>query len=231
MRVTQSGVLLRIQRVAEARNGLWFGRKQSGFAIHVIIWKYMDLKNISSAKPFSYDKKTRFLHWVSAGFVLLLWSAGEFLDWFPKGTPRITVRSSHIALGVLLGVLLVFRVIWRRHGGSQLPPVGSGSMVRASSAGHHLLYALIAAMVVSGIALVWIRGDNLFNLVTVPAFDPGNKALRHDAKELHGWFANALLILAGLHAAVAIWHQLVLKDGLLRRMWPASSDAHPAELQ
>ena len=79
----------------------------------------------------------------------------------------------------------------------------------------------MTAIVISGLALVWIRGDNLFNLFTVPAFDPGNKALRHDAKELHGWIANILLALAVLHAAVAVWHHRILKDGLLRRMWPA----------
>lgn len=169
----------------------------------------------------SYDGKTRFLHWMSALFVAVLWFAGEFLDWVPRGTPRISVRSTHIVVGLLLGALLVIRVLWRRNDGVQLPSVGTVAAARASNATHHVLYVLIATMVVSGIALVWIRGDNLFNVFTVPAFDPGNKALRHDAKELHGWIANTLLILAALHAAIAVWHQWILKDGLLLRMWPA----------
>lgn len=169
----------------------------------------------------SYDSKTRFLHWISAFLILTLWFAGEFLDWVPKGTPRISVRSSHILAGVVLGALLVIRVLWRRRGGVQLPSVGNRLVARASGASHYALYALMTAIVISGLALVWIRGDNLFNLFTVPAFDPGNKALRHDAKELHGWIANILLALAVLHAAVAVWHHCILKDGLLRRMWPA----------
>jgi cytochrome b561 len=44
--------------------------------------------------------------------------------------------------------------------------------------------------------------------------------LSHDAVELHGLLANALLILAAAHAAMALWHQLVRKDTVLRRMWP-----------
>ena len=168
----------------------------------------------------SYDGKTRLLHWLSALFIVTLWLTGEFLDWVPRGTPRISVRSTHIAFGLLLGALLVMRVLWRRNGGVQLSPLGNVAVARASSATHYVLYMLIVAMVVSGIALVWIRGDNLFNVFIVPAFDPGNKALRHDAKELHGWIANTLLILAALHAVVAVWHQRVLKDGLLHRMWP-----------
>jgi cytochrome b561 len=156
---------------------------------------------------------------------VVLWLAGEFLDVFPKGTLLISARNTHIAVGLLLGVLLVTRLRWRRNGGRRLPTLPSGAMGVAAKSGHVLLYALIAAMVLSGIALVWIRGDNLSNLFTVPAFDPGNKALRHDAKELHGFIANTLLILGGLHGVVALWHQLVLKDGLLRRMWPSPKQA------
>lgn len=174
----------------------------------------------SDATGMTYDKKTRFLHWTSAFLIIGLWIAGEFLDVFPRGTARISVRSTHIFAGLLLGVLLVMRVNWRRNGGTALPPPNVGTLAKLMNAAHYFLYVLIALMVVSGIALVWIRGDSLFNWWTVPAFDPGNKALRHDAKELHGWFANTLLTLGVLHAAVALWHQWVLKDNLLRRMWP-----------
>ncbi|HEY1090070.1 MAG TPA: cytochrome b/b6 domain-containing protein [Burkholderiaceae bacterium] len=45
--------------------------------------------------------------------------------------------------------------------------------------------------------------------------------MRHDAVEWHALAANSLLIVAGLHAAAALWHQFVRKDGVLRRMWPA----------
>ena len=85
---------------------------------------------------------------------------------------------------------------------------------------HHLLYLLLAGAVLAGLAAVWIRGDTLFNLFTVPAFDPGNKALREQAGELHELLANSLLVLAALHGAAAVWHHLHLKDGVLRRMWP-----------
>ena len=35
----------------------------------------------------------------------------------------------------------------------------------------------------------------------------------------HGLAANTVLILAGLHAAAALFHHYVRKDQLLRRMW------------
>ena len=175
----------------------------------------------------SYDPRTIVLHWASAALVLALWLAGEFLDDFAKGTPRITVRSLHICLGLLLGGLLAWRVWWRQHGGVRFPVQPAVPFSRQAQRAHQLLYAVMALMVLTGMALVWIRGDNLFNLFSVPAFDPGNKELRHNAKEVHGWIANGLLLGAVLHAAMALWHQWVRKDGLLLRMLPA----RPASLK
>ena len=39
-------------------------------------------------------------------------------------------------------------------------------------------------------------------------------------EELHEFAGNLILILAGLHAAAAIFHHLVLKDGVLMAMLP-----------
>jgi len=171
--------------------------------------------------PSSYDSRSIHYHWLSAALVLGLWAAGQCIDFFPKGTPRITVRSLHISLGVLLGVLLLLRLLWRRRGGLKLPPAEPGLKGRLAISVHHLLYLLIGATVLVGMACVWIRGDNLFNLFTVPAFDPDNKALRHEAVDLHELCANLLLIVAGLHAAAALAHHWLLKDGVLTRMWPS----------
>lgn len=166
-----------------------------------------------------YDRTTQLVHWLSAGLITGLWLVGQTIDWFPKGDARIMVRSLHITLGVVLGLLLVFRVLWRRRGVS-LPPASAGLAGRVAIGAHHLLYLLTLALVVTGLAAVWIRGDNLFNLFTVPAFDPGNKALRHDAVEVHELFANLMLFTAAGHALAALWHQWILKDGLIGRMWP-----------
>lgn len=176
---------------------------------------------MTNSKPTSYDRKTIALHWASAALVLLLWLAGEFLDTVPRGTPRITVRSLHICLGLTLGLALAYRIWWRYQGGVRFADDGAVRFAKPARAAHLLLYVAMGLMVLSGIALIWIRGDTLFNLFSVPAFDPGNKALRHDAKEIHSWIANALLLAALLHGAMAVWHQLVLKDGLLRRMLPS----------
>ncbi len=168
----------------------------------------------------TYDKRTIVYHWLTLVLILGLWLVGENIDNFAKGDPRIMVRSLHIVFGLLLAGLLVRRFAWRRSGGAQLPAAGQGTQARLAKGMHHLLYALLAAVVIVGIACVWIRGDNLFNLFTVPSIAPGNKALRHDAVELHGLLVNVLLLAAALHAAAALWHQFVSKDNVLARMAP-----------
>ena len=167
-----------------------------------------------------YDATTIFLHWLSAALVIGLWIAGQSIGFFPRGAPRLTARSSHITAGAVLGVVLLIRLVWRHAGGTQLPRTDVGILGRAAAGMHHLLYATLIAIIVIGLACVWIRGDTVFNWFTVPAFDPGNKALRHNAVELHSLVANLLLSLAGIHAIAAAWHYRVLKDGVLQRMLP-----------
>jgi cytochrome b561 len=168
----------------------------------------------------TYDARTIALHWASAALVLCLWIVGQCLDFFPKGTPRMAALSVHITLGLLLAALLVARVAWRLSGGTRLAAADAGVLGRLAVGAHGLLYVLLGAAVAVGIACVWIRGDTWFNIVTVAAFAPGNKSLRHNAVELHGLIANSLLALAAVHAAAAAWHHRVRKDGVLRRMWP-----------
>lgn len=168
----------------------------------------------------SYDRSTIVLHWASAILVVLMWLAGQTIDLFPKGAPRIGARSLHICAGVVLALILVVRIGWRIRGGARLPSQPGFDAVAARTV-HGLLYLLLAAVVIAGFACVWIRGDTIFGLFTVPAFRPGDTALRHNAVDLHGLLANCLLALAGVHALAALWHQFVRKDQLLRRMWPS----------
>ena len=166
----------------------------------------------------TYDTKTIRLHWLSAALVLGLWVVGQCIDFFPRGTPRVTVRSLHICFGVLLMAVIALRLAWRRSGGVKLPAADPGLGGKLATGVHHLLYLLLVATVVAGAISVWLRGDNLFGLFSVPQFDPGNRALAHQGVEFHELCANLLLGLAVLHAAAAAWHQWWLKDGLMERM-------------
>ena len=168
----------------------------------------------------NYDVRTIRVHWITGALVIVLWCLGQTIDWFPKGNPRTAARSLHICLGVMLGLILCYRLWWRLSAGPHLPAAGSGMIQALATVVHFALYATLLAVVVLGLANVWMRGDTIFNLFTVPAFDPGNKALRNQIEDLHGLGANILLALAGFHAAAALVHHFIWKDNVLRRMLP-----------
>ena len=167
-----------------------------------------------------HDPTTVALHWITAVLVIVLWTIGQTVDFAPNGPLRIDYRSVHITCGVLLGLVLVARLGWRLTRRDSLPPIDHGVLLVIARATHWLLYALMFVTVGLGVAYLWVRGDLIFNLFKVPAFDPGNRALVRQVGDWHALAANTLLIVAGLHAAAALLHHFVLRDATLRRMLP-----------
>jgi cytochrome b561 len=161
--------------------------------------------------------------WAVAILVLIQWGIAQVIDLFPAGLPRVEARSVHISLGLCLCVLLAVRILWRSTRGRGLPPADKGLLQTLAKTVHYALYALLVVMVLVGIFLVYVRGDNFFGLFSIPAFDPNNKALRDNVGELHGTIATIILILAGLHASAGLIHHYLWHDGVLRRMLPGAN--------
>ncbi len=168
-----------------------------------------------------YDAATIVLHWLTAILVVVLWVSAHAIDWFGHGTPAMLIRSAHISLGVLLGLILTARFAWRLGPGRALPAAESGVVGLLGRLTHLALYALVTAAVVLGLATWLGRGGALWGVIAVPKFDLSALGDRHQIKGWHELAANAILILAGLHAAAALFHHYVWRDGVLRRMLPA----------
>lgn len=167
-----------------------------------------------------HDRTTIALHWTTAVLVVVLWVIGQTIDWVPRGPWRVDYRSMHIVLGIALGIVLLVRLAWRLSHKHTLPPIAEGLMLLVARLTHWALYLLLILAVGLGIGTAWTGGESIFNLFDIPALTPGNKAL---VRLIHGWHelaANAILIVAGLHAAAALFHHYILRDATLRRMLP-----------
>lgn len=167
-----------------------------------------------------YDPTTIALHWTTAILVTVLWIIGQTVDFPPTTALRNDYRSVHIVLGVSLAIVLLARMAWRLTGRKALPPTDQGLLLLIARLTHFALYILLFLTVVLGIGTAWTRGDTLFNLVAIPAYDPGNRPL---IRLIHGWHAlaaNTVLIVAGVHAAAALFHHFIMRDVTLRRMLP-----------
>ena len=167
-----------------------------------------------------HDPTTIALHWTTAVLVAVLWVIGQTVDFPPTAALRVDYRSLHIVLGAALGLILVIRLLWRLIRRETVPPIDHGLLLFIARATHWALYALLILAVVFGIGTEWTRGDSIFNLFRIPAYDPGNRSLM---RMIHGWHAlaaNAVLIVAGVHAVAALFHHFILRDATLRRMLP-----------
>ena len=167
-----------------------------------------------------YDAATIFFHWATAALVVFQWVGAHAIDMFPPGAGQMNARSVHITSGALLTVLLVARLSWRATYGRRLPLADAGLLNLLAKGTHWTLYALLVTAVLAGMGLAWTRGDSLFGLLSIPAYDPGNVALAYRVREVHDAIASLILTLAAVHAAAALLHRYRWHDGVLDRMLP-----------
>ncbi len=165
-----------------------------------------------------YDRTTIALHWATAALIVAQWCVAKVIDDFPRGDPRVTVRSVHLTIGVILVLLIATRVVWRATRGRRLPAADRGALHVVAKATHWGLYALVLTTLAGGLTLWWLRGDSWFLLFRPSAPDPANRDLSHTVGYFHSLFGTCILILAAVHAAAALVHRYVWRDGVLNRM-------------
>lgn len=143
------------------------------------------------------------LHWLIALLIPLAWFSGEgaedALDAIRDGGTAGFVP--HVAFGLAILALVLLRLLVRLSRGAPAAPGVPGSLaVLAAEWGHWLIYALMIAVPLGGIS-VWFLGLRV--------------------GDIHALAANLLMLVVLGHALMALFHQYVLKDGLLRRMMRA----------
>jgi cytochrome b561 len=160
-------------------------------------------------------------HWSMFVLVIVVGVLGLLHDSWPKETQRFWINV-HALVGLLLWFMLVARIWWRaRHMPPPLPPAVGAYSRRFSRPVHFSLYALMFITPIIGFVTFIYHGRVLnFGIFQVDFGIPSNRAVFHPTEDIHGYLAYALFAFAGIHALAALWHQFVVRDGLLGRMWP-----------
>jgi cytochrome b561 len=178
---------------------------------------------MSTASKDRYDLPMQVLHWATALLIIGAFVLIQVVEGMPKGPERVNMMMLHKSVGVSVMALVILRLVWRHVSPPPALPSGMAApVVAASKAGHVALYALMLAVPLSGAVMSWAGGRPIvvFGLFTLPDLIAPNPGLKEAAEEAHEVIGNLIMILAGLHAVVAIVHQYVLKDGVLARMLP-----------
>jgi cytochrome b561 len=157
------------------------------------------------------------LHWSTALVVIIAYLLSE-----DESKVRAHPPMPHFVFGMAALLLLVPRVasrVLRRV--PQSGTIGGKWLQSAAAIGHWTLYLLLVAVPMTG----WYTVSRLGIRVSVygfilPPIVPATSGSPGIPAGLHQVGGNLLIIFAGIHAALALWHHFVLRDTVLRRMSP-----------
>jgi len=177
--------------------------------------------NLPSSRS-GYDGVARALHWSMAGLILLAFALGLLVDVFPRSWEHPIVET-HKAIGIAILLLLALRLAWRTTHRPPAPVESAAWLAAAARLGHALLYLLMIAAPLIGVAYAVMRGQGLdLGLFQIPPFAAAwPREATRPIREVHEWLAYGLVGFAALHALAALWHHVIRKDDTLRRMLPA----------
>jgi cytochrome b561 len=174
-----------------------------------------------------FDHVSIALHWLTVLLIIIQFASVWVLDAAgDKSALGAALLSLHMTSGVLTWFVVVARLVWR-HNFAYLPPFPP-SMPKfqqtIAKANEYGLYLLLLTQPLTGLGRVLLRGRP-FDLFfwQVSALFEENDSIRHILAETHEFGAKALLALIGLHAGAALFHYLILRDGVLQRMLPLRS--------
>jgi cytochrome b561 len=174
----------------------------------------------------TYDGIAIALHWATACLVIANFLLAQTWGWLAKPTKGL-MEDAHMSFGVLLTAVILARIIWRWLPGHQVTSIEAGWVRFASKATHYVLYLLLIAEAGLGFAFRWGAGRPMafFGSGIPPLIGEIARPLRRQLREFHEWIGWAIIVLALLHAAAALYHHYVLRDRVLARMLPRRATA------
>lgn len=164
-----------------------------------------------------YSKRMVIVHWLTLALLIAAWFLGDSANEARHdGKATLTGYIVHASVGITILLLFFLRLYFRRRDGA--PPVKSDTLLDKLAKGlHHLLYALLVLLPVSGIAQV-ATSDVGKALLAGDATLLPKKFDGIIAHEIHEILVTVLLVLVAIHIMAALKHQFVDKDDLMRRM-------------
>ena len=166
----------------------------------------------------------RVLHWIVAVMIVSQIITGWLAENETNRETSLMLIRNHFQFGVILSGLILMRLLWRLANRPPSAPEDEPHWRRVAAHGvHGLIYALLLILPISGY-VVWVHmkeAMDVFGLFTAPTlFVPPieDERLWSGAWYVHYFAGWALIGLVLIHVLAALWHQFVLRDGLIRRM-------------
>jgi cytochrome b561 len=177
--------------------------------------------------PRRWGAIAQLLHWLIVLFIVAQFTLATLFEQLPAGAKKLTLLSRHKSIGITILMLALVRLAWRWSNTIPTLPDTLKPYERVlARLTHALLYVLLFAVPLSGWLMSSARGFPVswFGFLQLPDLVPKNKVLYEALLTTHGILAWTLGIVATVHLVAALKHHFVLKDDVLRRMLPSSSN-------
>ena len=172
--------------------------------------------------PQTFGAVSKLLHWLTALCIVGLIALGFYmvdLTYFDRWYNESL--SIHKALGMLVLALGMTTFLWRFISPSPAALASLKPWERvAAHAMHHTLLTLVIVIPLSGYLISTSAGKPIafFGWFDIPPLIAVDAKMRDLAIEVHYYLAYTTGLLVLLHAAAAVKHQLIDRDGTLARM-------------
>ncbi len=179
------------------------------------------------SSPAHFSPLARFFHWLMAPLVIAMLFVGVGMV-STVSQRHLTLLALHRPLGIAILVLVVLRLIVRiTHRTPPLPEETPLWQRRAAKMSHGLFYLLLLAMPLVGWSMLSAGGFpvHLFGDVNLPPLVAQDPRLYAFLRETHTWLAIVLFVTFIVHFAAAMFHALILRDGVFSSMVCGSDTA------
>ncbi|HET9161069.1 MAG TPA: cytochrome b [Caulobacteraceae bacterium] len=175
-----------------------------------------------ASRPYRFDPVEITLHWATVALVVVQLTLALTWDALPRPERHLLIVI-HMSFGILLGLVVLTRLVWRSIPSHWIQPASTGWDEVLARTVHFTLYGLLVVQACLGFLLRWSGGEamSFFGFQIPSPMDAWSKAANHQVGEIHEKVGWAIVIIAAGHASAALYHHFVLKDRVLTRMIPA----------
>lgn len=170
-----------------------------------------------------YGAVAQIFHWLTAILVVAAYSTGPGQsEQRAYSAAADFSRQVHETLGMSVLTLVLFRILWRLVDRVPEGPPMPVWMKHSAKFVHLLLYLLLIVTPVTAIVGAWLEGHPLTLLLfgNIAPMLAKAHGIGLSVSSIHPVLGDAILWVAGLHAAGGLFHHFFLRDRVLLSMLP-----------
>ncbi len=171
-----------------------------------------------------YDSVSRAFHWLVAALVAAQATIALVLPAALPESAEATIAAWHLAVGSTILLAMLLRLAWRLTHPMPSAPTDLPPALRGLARGTHwAFYVVLIVLPLLGWTAANAYGatPRLLGLIPLPRLVAPDKAFAESIGAAHKTVALLLIVLIVLHVSGALYHALVKRDGVIRRMLPA----------